>query len=191
MVKVVNGVLLSVALIVVFDGGDTEKPVMTGKFCRLFGPVSGSCASFGVTPLEARSMPRPLLEKIELERMALPVPPTLVTPRPLAEVLKAIVLPAPAAAPPIVLPRTPAAIVTPGPALPRPLARAELVPMRLPCTRYPVPEPPPEPRNTPPSPFAAITLPAPAVVPPTWIEEPASWTPTPLFGSAALPPAFR
>ena len=39
--------------------------VMTGKFCRPLGPVSGSPTSFAVTPVGARSMPSEVFEKIE------------------------------------------------------------------------------------------------------------------------------
>src|SRR5690242_16731753 len=42
----------------VFDAVVTAD-VITGKFCRLFGPVSASFRSFGVTPSRCRSMPRP------------------------------------------------------------------------------------------------------------------------------------
>ena len=38
----------------------------TGKFCRLFGPVSGSLLSLGVIPALPRSIPRPSLPKISL-----------------------------------------------------------------------------------------------------------------------------
>ena len=63
--------------------------VMTGKFCKLFGPTSLSQLSFGVTPIEPRSIPRPPLpmkkglwafEKIELPRIAFPVPAMMATP---------------------------------------------------------------------------------------------------------------
>src|SRR5438093_12216265 len=45
--------------------------VKTGKFCKLFGPVSASHPSLVVTPLPSKSMPSALLEKIELARIAL------------------------------------------------------------------------------------------------------------------------
>src|SRR5437660_10793518 len=39
--------------------------LITGKFCRLFGPISPSQLSFGVIPNGLRSIPRPPLEKNE------------------------------------------------------------------------------------------------------------------------------
>jgi hypothetical protein len=66
------GVLLKVPWIVVEPAKVLTK-VITGKFCKLFDPVSPSPASLVVTPTGARSIPsRPLL-KIELPRIELPV----------------------------------------------------------------------------------------------------------------------
>src|SRR2546423_10184152 len=49
--------------------------MITGLFCRLFGPVSASQLSLGSmqlgSPSNSRSIPRPALEKMELPRMAL------------------------------------------------------------------------------------------------------------------------
>src|SRR6266487_3536801 len=80
--------------------------VISGKFCRLFGPEIASPGSLGVTPSRPRSMPRRTLERIELPSIALQqtiprgwLEPTA-TPFP---PLKAMVLPALVAAPPIVL----------------------------------------------------------------------------------------
>ena len=64
IVNWVLGVLFSVA----------ETPPVTadrtGKFCRLFAPVSPSPASLGVTPLPSRSMPSRPLEKIEFPEIS-------------------------------------------------------------------------------------------------------------------------
>ena len=77
----------------------------------------GRCAateSFKVTPSPPRSMPSAVLEKIELSRIALPVPAVASTSTPMpAE--KAMVLPAPAAVPPIVLFEEPPSIWMPLP----------------------------------------------------------------------------
>jgi hypothetical protein len=48
----------------------------TGKFCRLFAPVSASPGSLAVGPSSHRSMPCWTLAKMELERMRLPVQPS-------------------------------------------------------------------------------------------------------------------
>ncbi len=48
--------------------------VRTGKFCRLFGPVSPSPTSFGVTPSPFRSIPWPPLFAISFALTRLPVP---------------------------------------------------------------------------------------------------------------------
>src|SRR5205823_5589389 len=69
-----------------------------GEFWRLFGPLSASPASFGVTPVEPKSMPNPVLLKIELPSKALLVPAVTEMPAP---PLKAMVLAAPGATPPI------------------------------------------------------------------------------------------
>ena len=70
---------------------DDVTPVITGKFCSWFGPVSPSTPSFAETPFIPRSIPRPLFEKMELPRMEFPVPVETVSPGP---PLKAILLPA-------------------------------------------------------------------------------------------------
>jgi hypothetical protein len=54
----------------------------TGKFCRLFAPVSTSAASFGVTPTVPRSMPSPTFPTITLARTELRVPAGSLTPAP-------------------------------------------------------------------------------------------------------------
>lgn len=57
MVNVVPAVLFSVPWTDV-----VEAEVKTGKFCRLFAPVSASHASLAVTPLSPRSIPNPVFE---------------------------------------------------------------------------------------------------------------------------------
>src|SRR4051794_24617372 len=47
--------------------------VISGKFCKELGPLSGSPASFGVTPSSFRSMPNPDEPYTELLRMVLAV----------------------------------------------------------------------------------------------------------------------
>ncbi len=74
--------------------------VNKGKFCSRFGPVSESVLSLTVTKFPPRSIPRKPFEKIELPRIALPVPAKTLTPIP---TLKAILLAAPLCVPPIVL----------------------------------------------------------------------------------------
>ena len=101
MRKTVLGVLLRLAATAVLPLPSGAVLVTTGKFWRLFAPVSGSPGSLRVTPPRSRSIPSPPLATIVFERMALPVPlRRRSTPLP---PLKAIVLPAPAAVPPIVL----------------------------------------------------------------------------------------
>ena len=65
MRKAVEAVELSVAVTFVVAPFDAAE-LRTGKFCRLFAPVSMSPTSFGVTPAGARSMPRPLLARMLL-----------------------------------------------------------------------------------------------------------------------------
>ena len=89
---------------------------MTGKFWKLFGP-GVAVAWLGVTPSSPRSIPRSPLPKIWFERIELPVVVTPTTSTPLL-MLKAIVLPAPLAVPPIVLFDAPWSISTPSIALP-------------------------------------------------------------------------
>ena len=67
-----------------------------------------------MTPSPPRSIPNPVLEKIELSRIALPVPAVASTSTPMP-VEKAMVLPAPAAVPPIVLLDEPPSIWMPLP----------------------------------------------------------------------------
>ena len=69
--KVVLGVLFSVQEIVVPVPSTAE--FSTGQFCRLFGPVSPSPASFALTPSFQKSMPSPLLAVIELPLIRLAV----------------------------------------------------------------------------------------------------------------------
>src|ERR1051326_1388705 len=101
MVNVVLSVLLSVPWIDV-----VEAEVKTGKFCRKL-PL-GSLIShglLGVTPSSWKSIPNPLLEKMELDKMGLEVFGLPATP---ANPLNAIALLAPVVVPPIILlpPRT-------------------------------------------------------------------------------------
>ena len=104
--NVVFGVLLSVPEIVVCPAAETTD-VMTGKFCRLFGPLSASPGLLGVTPLGTRSIPSRRFEKIELPRIELPeVKPMISIPlTPISPLgpLNAMTLPAPGAEPPIVV----------------------------------------------------------------------------------------
>ena len=117
--------------------------VMTGKFCRLFGPVSASCASFGVTPSAPRSMPRCAavvpLSWIELPRMLWLTPAVASTWTP-SPPLKAMVLASPEPVPPTVLKRVPPPLkLMPFAPLPSALAPSAFVPMRLPWTRWLLP----------------------------------------------------
>ena len=66
-------VLLIVPTIVTWVLEAITADVSTGKFCRLLAPVSPSPASLVVTPSFLRSIPRPVFEKIEFPRIALPV----------------------------------------------------------------------------------------------------------------------
>src|SRR5262249_35851434 len=71
---------------------------------QIVGPGGGAPGELGVPPAGARSIPRALLEKIELPRMALPVPEftnTPAVPGPLP--LKAMTFSSPAPVPPILL----------------------------------------------------------------------------------------
>ncbi len=68
-----------------------------------------------MTPLLARSIPKPPAPKMELPRMRLPVAGSL-TPRPMtiaANLVFAMMLPAPAVVPPIVFPEAPLLTTTP------------------------------------------------------------------------------
>src|ERR1700752_979171 len=56
-VNVVLAVLLSVPWMLTPPPDAPLADVKTGKFCRLFAPVSPSFTSFGVTPAGARSIP--------------------------------------------------------------------------------------------------------------------------------------
>src|SRR6266480_2917715 len=70
----VFGVLFKVPrIVVVVESAIAE--VITGKFCgSMFGPTALSQLSFGVTPRGPRSIPMSPFEKIELPRIAFPVP---------------------------------------------------------------------------------------------------------------------
>ena len=59
-----------------------ETAVITGKFSKSLGPVCPA-ELFSVTPLPPRSMPNPVLEKIELSRISLPVPAVASTSTPM------------------------------------------------------------------------------------------------------------
>ena len=72
MRNVVFGVLFRVILTVVVLPAIVA--VNTGKFCRLFAPVSASPTSLRVTPLSLRSIPILPLEKILLVEIWLPAP---------------------------------------------------------------------------------------------------------------------
>jgi hypothetical protein len=106
MVKLSSGELLRIPSMVILVPVVVAE-VRIGLFCSVLGPkLSVSCASLGLGPSGARSIPKPWLEKVELERMRLPLvspkvmPSVSVTPSP---PLKAIVF-APAAVPvPMVL----------------------------------------------------------------------------------------
>ena len=51
--------------------GLAKAELSTGKFCRLFGPISVSPGSLGVTPSAFRSIPSLPLEYMELDRTVL------------------------------------------------------------------------------------------------------------------------
>ena len=91
---------------------------------------------FRVTPPPPREIPNPALEKIELSRISLPVPAVASTSTPMPEE-NAMVLPAPAAVPPIVLLDEPPSIWI---ALPLPSASEPVmsVPIRFFSTSAPV-----------------------------------------------------
>ena len=137
--------LLSVPLIVV-EAPPKAADVRTGKFCRVFAPVSASPGSLAVTPVGPRSMPRPELANSELPRMA--------TLRLLAEstrtpapVLNAIRLQSPVQAPgvkedvPPIDPVAPAVTRTPWPPFGTAAAPLMSVPMKLPRKLPPLPAP--------------------------------------------------
>src|SRR5713226_8865879 len=75
-----SGVLFSVPWTV--TAGPQAAAVRTGEFCRLLAPVSGSPASFAVTPIGDRSMPRPALPTIAFPSISFPVRDTTKTPAP-------------------------------------------------------------------------------------------------------------
>src|SRR5262245_32054926 len=108
--------LLRIPRIVVVPAEITAE-VNTGEFWRLLEPVSGSQGeSLGVTPTGSRSIPRPLLEKMELDRMALPFAASFTfTP---AAPLNAMMFPEAADAPPTELPLALFRIRTPEATLP-------------------------------------------------------------------------
>ena len=106
--KLVLAVESIVPLIVVLTPSK-EAAVINGKFCRRFVPVSASPGSLGVTPSRIksllRSIPKPPLSKMALDRMALfsgktPSSRLLATPFPR---LWAITLPDVGSLPPTVL----------------------------------------------------------------------------------------
>ena len=75
MVKVFLGRLFSIPFMVVPKAVVVAEASL-GKFCRLFGPASGSLGSLGVLPSPngsgPRSIPRSPFEKMEFLRMQLP-----------------------------------------------------------------------------------------------------------------------
>src|SRR6266446_3678824 len=95
--------------------------VRTGKFCKLLGPVSLSQLSFAVTKTGDKSIPSRPFAEIELPRIAFPVPLLTETPGPAANVPSkpnskpqlAMLFPAPAVVPPILLLDAPLEIPTP------------------------------------------------------------------------------
>ncbi len=119
-------------LIVVVPEDEILVLLITGLFCRLFAPVSASRASLGSGPsMPKRFIPRPSLEKMELERMRVPkAPPKTATP---SAPLKAMVSAIPRTVSPTVL-LSPLMMNTPTVPLPRALLPSLLVPMRLPKT---------------------------------------------------------
>ena len=76
------------------DAASPTAPCRSGKFCFPLGPVSESPASFSVTPVGERSIPRPVLLSIELPWIRFPVPAMTATP---AAPLTSMVLPCPEA----------------------------------------------------------------------------------------------
>ena len=123
------------------------------------------------------TIPSALLSWIELAEMVLKSPSSTSTPAP---ALNAMVLPAPAAAPPIRLLLAPASIRIPSTLLPMTAVPNRSVPMKLPCTSL---FRAPDPEICTPLLLPAITLPAPVAVPPmTFNEAPVMSTP-----STALP----
>lgn len=99
----VLGALLSVPWMVVLLP-DPLAEVSTGQFCRLFAPASPSPESLAVSTSSPRSMPLIVFAKIAFERTVLPVlvgaAGSLLT-MAMPVRLKAMVLLAPAAVPPI------------------------------------------------------------------------------------------
>ena len=79
MRKVVFGVLLIVPVTDALPP-ELDTEVNTGKFCRLFGPVCGPHGLLRVTPSPPRSIPRAEFEKMEFDRIALPLPVAMRTP---------------------------------------------------------------------------------------------------------------
>src|SRR5438105_728072 len=73
LVKISTVILLgdgvSTFPVTVMVPGAVVTEVKTGKLSRLFGPLSVSPLSLGVTPLFPRSIPRPAFRKIELREI--------------------------------------------------------------------------------------------------------------------------
>ena len=110
-----------------------------GKFWRLLGPWRGE-VPLSVTPSSPRSMACPVLPKMRLAVIWLPMQRSLAeqpttTPGPPLLVMR---LPAAAVTPPIVLPDAPSSISTPPPVLPRAWVPVMSVPIRFPSTRLSV-----------------------------------------------------
>lgn len=95
----------------------------------MFAPESPSQGSLGVTPSPSRSIPLAALPKTAFEETGLDGPRTR-TPAPL---LKAMVLPAPLAEPPMAL-SLKKLMSTPFNPFPKGLTPFPCVPMKLPCT---------------------------------------------------------
>ena len=107
--------------------------VNSGKLSSPLGPVSMSPGSLRVTPLTDRSMPSPPLEWIELPSTTADRPRMLRKAMP-SSPLKAIVLAAPAAIPPMSDPPVPDPVSIPSSPLGSGAAPKASVPIRLPCT---------------------------------------------------------
>ena len=155
-----------------------------GKFCRLFAPLSpsNSWSSFSVRPSGGkRSIPKPPLLKMELDRKALPVPESSEIP---LSPLKAMVLQALSQVPGVTLSsssnRSPTRLssasssLTPAPPLLSSNVASISVPMKLPWTLLAPGRSLTPMMNTPCSLLPAMTLAAPSTAPPIRLSEASS-----------------
>ncbi len=117
----------------------TWAEVRTGKFCKLFAPLSASLPSLAVTPSAPRSMPSPVFAWIEFPRIRLPAPAPAWSQMP-SPPLKAMTLPSFAPVPPIVLLAAPPYTSMPAPELPSDPLPVAVVPMLLPRITAPLAE---------------------------------------------------